>query len=252
VRKTVLAVVSIGDRPWFAFCLPWMNFFCRRFGYDFMVFRSPLIASLSPEYFGGAKVYGRCQKLGIGHLFDVYDRVIQLDDTCMVSPQTPDLTALVPEAAIGCYVEGPDLQERFRSYFDIHKQLYARANPMPKERFFNGGVAVYSRSHAALFNIGSIPWSTIQADRFFPHQGYLSHGAEVLGLPLHNIGTTFNFVGSRIKKLRRFGEANAHIFHLTSALRPDQRMTMARAIDEYFRNLLSLHASNDRQQVTNR
>jgi hypothetical protein len=245
VSKTVLAVVSIGDRPWFAFCLPWMNHFCRRFGYDLIVFRSPLIPSLSPENLGGMKLYGRCQKFGIGFLFNLYDRIIQLDDTCMVSPLAPDLTALVPENAVGCYVEGLDLHDRHRSYFELHKELYKRATPLSKERFFNGGVAVFSRSHAALYDIDSIPWLSILADKHFPHQGYLSHRADVLGLPLHDIGPAFNFVGSRIKKLRRPEDANAHIFHLTSALRPDKRLIVARLLDDYFRSLMSSSSSKD-------
>ena len=217
-----------------------------------MVFRSPLITKVTPENLGGMKLYGRCQKLGIGYLFGLYDRVIQLDDTCMVSPDAPDLAALVPEGAIGCYIEGPDLHERYRSYFDIHKRLYERTTPLATERFFNGGVAVYSSRHAGLFDVASIPWSRIQADSFFPHQGYLSHRANVLGLPLHNLGTSFNFVGSRIKKLRRPEHANAHIFHLTSALRPDQRLTFARLLDEYFRGLMASHSATDAQQTTYR
>ena len=250
MNKIVLAVVSIGDRPWFAFCLPWMNHFCCRFGYDLIVFRSPVITSVSPEELGGMKVFGRCQKLGIGYLFDLYDRIIQLDDTCMVSPLTPDLTALVPETAVGCYIEGADLHDRYQSYFEIHKELYERADPLSQERFFNGGVAVYSRSHAALFDIGSIPWSSIQRDKYFPHQGYISHRAEVLGLPLYDLGPAFNFVGSRIKKLRRPEDANAHIFHLTSALRPDKRLIVAKLLDDYFRSLMASSVSNDSKSTT--
>lgn len=227
-----------------------MNHFCRRFGYDLIVFRSPLITSVTPENLGGTKVYSRCQKLGIGYLFDLYDRIIQLDDTCMVSPIAPDLTALVPQTAIGCYVEGADLHDRYRSYFEIHKEVYNRVNALSKERFFNGGVAVYSRSHSALFDIGNIPWSSILADKHFPHQGYLSHRADALGLQLYDLGPAFNFVGSRIKKLRRPEDANAHIFHLTSALRPDKRLTVARLLDDYFRSLMASSSSDDAKSTT--
>jgi hypothetical protein len=201
------------------------------------VHRVPLVETIKIEQFDRVQNYGRCQKLGIGFLFERYDRIIQLDDTCMISPHTPDLLELVPENAIGCYIAGPDRGEHFESYLQAHRRAYNRSAKLSRSQFYNNGVAVYSRRHAELFNSGAIPWPVLRADRTYPTGGYLSHRAESLGYQLHDLGIAFNLMGSRLKKMAHPQEASAFIFHLTSALTPKERFEWAQRLDGFFRGL---------------
>jgi len=237
--RTAVVVVSVGgSRPWLDISLKWINFYCSRFGFDLLLCRLPTISELVPQQFDRFKNFGRCQKLGIGFLFDKYDRVIQVDDTCIFSPHTPNLIRLVPEESIGCYVEGTRWGEKFQLYLDTHKLAYERNVPLPRERFYNSGMTVYSKCHAMLFELSAIPWNTIQADTAFPTQGYLSHKAEELGFPLCDLGHSFNFVGSMIKRTPELENTPIYVFHLTGVLKRRERTDYARRIDRLFQGQL--------------
>lgn len=237
--RTAVVVISVGrNRPWFQIALTWMNLYCERFGFDLIVHRSPLLKQQSVEQFDRFQNFGRCQKLGVGRLFEEYDRVLQLDDTCMISPHTPNLVHLVPSEMIGCYLEGKYRHDdQFRSYLTAHQVAYGRSHVLPKDRFYNSGVTVYAKSHSVLFDLETVPWEAILDDRVFPTQGYLSHRAEELNYPLYELGIEFNCPGSVIKRLPRIEDSTAYLFHLTSALSPRERIEFALRIDRHFQSL---------------
>jgi hypothetical protein len=238
--RVAVVIISVGpNRPWFHLALTWMNVYCERFGFDLIVYRSPLLKQQRVEQFDCFQNFGRCQKLGIGQLFEEYDRVLQLDDTCMISPYTPNLARLVPAEMIGCYLEGKYREDdQFSSYLAAHKTAYGRSCVLPKDRFYNSGVTVYAKSHSRLFDLETVPWEAILGDCVFPTQGYLSHRAEELNYPLYELGIEFNCPGSVIKRLPSIEDSPAYLFHLTSALSPRERMEFALRIDRHFQRLV--------------
>lgn len=238
-QRTVVVVISIGPtRHWQAFALKWLNVLCARFGYDLVICRQPTITSIRPEQFDRFQNFGRAHKLGIGFLFNYYDRIVQFDDTVMVSPAIPNLVTMVPEEMIGCYIEGIRKGEKLDRYLKNHQAIYHRPAPLPRDRFYNNGVAVYSRRHAPLFEPSTFPWDKISLDTVFATQGYVSHRADELGFPLFDLGPRYNFLGSQIKKLGSMEDASAHIFHLTSALSAEERLKYAKDVDRYFHKLV--------------
>ncbi len=232
MSRVAIVVVSLGDRPWWPIALRWLEHYCLKCSYDLVVVRQPLVAHLRPADFDRFQNFGRTQKLGIRCFFDIYDRVIQVDDTCMISPTTPPLADIVPEDAIGCWVAGPG-NAKFASYIPKHKEIYGRATPLPATSFYNSGLSVYSKNHASLFEQASIPWDKIRSDHWFPTQGYLSDRAEQEGIALHDLGSAFNLIGSRILSDPSIQSESVFIYHLTSALR--DRLGMAVKIDSVFR-----------------
>jgi hypothetical protein len=230
--RVAVVVVSVGDRPWWPIALSWLELYCRKNSYDLVVIRQPLLTGLQPSDFDRFQNFGRAQKLGIGRFFGIYDRIIQMDDTCLVSPATPPLADIVPEEAIGCWVAGPG-NRNFNSYVEKHQTLYQRSTPLANETFYNSGVSVYSRRHAILFDEGTIPWDKIRADKWFTTQGYLSDRSEREGFALHDLGPAFNLIGSRIAEDPSAQVDSVFIFHVTSVVRG--RLDMARRIDQAFR-----------------
>ena len=227
--RTAVVVVTLGERPWFPYAVYWVDHFCNRFGFDLIVCRQPLIDIKASNF----QNFGRCQKLGIRNLFDQYDYILQVDDTCLISPLIENIIDLVPEGAIGCYVEGKD-QRRYARYQSAHKVAYARTEPLPLERFDNNGMAFYSKHHAPLFDPHVIPWDVILTDPMFPTGGYLSHRADVLGYPLHDLGAKYNCSGSIIKKLDTLKTDQIFVFHLTSIFNTTQRVQYARKLHRIF------------------
>lgn len=233
--RAAMIVTSLGDRPWWPIAAKWMERYCRRWAYDLVVVRQPLVPELSPQDFDRFQNYGRAQKLGIGAFFDIYDRIIQIDDTCIISPVTPDLVRIVPEDTIGCWAAGRYFSAKgFSAYASYHADIYHRDIPLPKERFYNSGMTVYANKHAELFDKSSIPWDRIKADRERPQQGYLSHRCEEADFELHDLGPKFNFVGGRIKRIADLSKIvdDIMIFHVTSAIR--DRVNIVKQIDTLF------------------
>jgi hypothetical protein len=230
--QVAVVVVSVGDRPWWPIALTWLDLYCRKCSYDLVVIRQPLATSPQASDFDRFQTFGRAQKLGIGRFFKVYDRIIQMDDTCLVSPATPPLADIVPEEAIGCWVTGPG-NRNFKSYAEKHQAIFQRAAPLADTSFYNSGVAVYSRKHAVLFDEATIPWEMIRADKWFGDQGYLSDQSEREGFALHDLGTAFNLVGRWIAEDPSTQVDSVFIFHLTSVL--SNRVEVAKRIDRAFR-----------------
>ena len=106
--KTALVIVVLGPRPWAGIACFWANYYYEQWGYDLHVYRNPPLPALHETYFDRYQNYGRVQKVGIYDLFEKYDRIIQIDDTCIISPLTPDLTDLVPQGFIGA-IKGPEM-----------------------------------------------------------------------------------------------------------------------------------------------
>jgi len=239
--RVAVVIISIGkNRPWFQIALTWINAYCERFSFDLVIYRSPLLKHQGVEQFDRFQNFGRCQKLGIGGLFEHYERVLQLDDTCLISPHTPNFLHMVPAEMIGCYLEGKYREDdQFSSYLAAHRAAYGRSYLLPRERFYNSGVTIYSKCHSPLFDLETVPWGAILGDTVFPTQGYLSHRAEELNYPLYELGIEFNCPGSVIKRMPRVEDSTAYLFHLTSALSPRERLETALRIDRHFQRLVS-------------
>ena len=104
-ERVLLVVVSLGDRPWFPYVEKWINDYVSRCNYELKVIKEPL-AGLKKEDFDQFRNFGCANKLAISDLFEGYDRIILIDDTCMLSPRLEPLHELVPRESIGCWIEG--------------------------------------------------------------------------------------------------------------------------------------------------
>ena len=240
--KTVVTTVSVGDRPWFGITTRWAEYFCEKWDYDLKIFNDVTIEESINLPFDRFQNFGRFQKLGIGGLFENYDRVIQIDDTCIISPRIPNVVDIVPRKYIGCVVTGKFKinNEEFRKYLEFHKTIYGRDEIMAHERFYNSGFSVYSYDHKSLFDKKAIPFEIIVRDTKSPGQGYLSHSADINNIPLFDLGIKFNFVGSMIRNhgLNEDNIRNIYVFHLTSALKQHERYEYAQKLDEGFTKMV--------------
>ncbi len=236
--KTVVAIVSVGERPWFGIARRWAEHFCEKWDYDLKIYDDIIVEQTATLKIDRFKTIGRLQKFGVGELFEKYDRIIQIDDTCIISPRIPNVVEMVPEKSIGCLLEGPRRRnsQKFDEYLEDHKRIYDRDRVLEYNRFYNSGFAVYSSYHKSLFVKAAIPFEKIVKDDVFPHQGYMSHAAEMTNIPLFDLGVPFNFVGSLI---RRYGLTDKimngiYVVHLTSALKQSEREQYAKKLDEFF------------------
>lgn len=232
MRKAVVTL-SLGPRPWFGVTFKWMLTYARRHGFDMVSLNTNLIDDLDAKAFTGDGQIGRMQKLGLDRLFEIYDRIVYLDDTCFVAPSTLDLTAIVPEAEIGCWIEGPSFADA--AYLDRHAALYGVERLAP-ERLFHPGVLVLSREHRAIFEGWREHLEALAADPLRPFQGYASLAAREAGIPLHDIGARHNFTMGQIVQHSHVLDvlSQAQIVNLTGDIPVENRVEMALQFDEAF------------------
>lgn len=235
--RNAVVVVSTGERPWFNLSQKWMQHYCASHGLEFVVVNTPHPKLPAVGQFARRQNWGRAMKLGIGDLFDCYDRLLLLDDTCFVSPLTDNLFAIVPKAAIGCFVEGKyRVDQLFAQYLKFIGRIYDARSVPDRGSFFNAGVCVFSSCHKRLFELDRADWRAVTQDPQFPVQGYLCCRVSDYGIPLHDLGLAYNMVGSQIRRAGNILNCppETRIFHLTSSLSAAERIGLAKQIDQLF------------------
>ena len=234
-QRVLLVVISLGERPWFCYVKKWIVDYCSRCNYDYKVIQEPL-PGLKKEDFALFRNFGCANKLAISDLFEGYDRIILVDDTCMLSPRLEPLHKLVPRESIGCWIEGRRKDKSPTDYLKSHKKLYGLKKMLPREKFYNSGVMVMSYEHKVIYQDVIKDMPLIIKDERFNDQGYLSLTAYKKAISLHDLGENYNFVGSKIRtKLKTDRDfSNVRIAHLTGVFSAAQRLDLAKAFDKYF------------------
>ena len=92
------------------------------------------------------------------------------------------------------------------------------------------------RRHRKLFEFNSGDIEMILLDPMYADQGFISKRAWELNLPIFCLGNEFNFVGSQIAQCGGAEHAplSIKIFHLTSYLTDNERVTAAQVINGRF------------------
>lgn len=241
-----MVVVSVGNRPWFPLARKWMKRYCEKYGIDLVVVDAPRSKMPEAQLFDRPQNWGRAVKYTIADLFKSYTRIIVLDDTCLISPLTENLFELVPEESIGCYIEGPNYTgPGFTEYLKTVAALYRTKSVPDRQMFFNGGMCVLSSRHGKLFELNDHEWACMMSDKAFPGQGYMCCKASECGMTLYDLGPTYNLVGSAIRRAGGIMRcpAQTRIFHLTSALKSDERLHTAQQLDWLFEQQLRVRVS---------
>ena len=166
----------------------------------------------------------------INYYLDLYDRIIYLDDTCIVSPNTPNLFDLVPENKLGAYIESNDFfrkeggglgnwgVESIKNAYNYYSKQEHNNNLTYSPDFvmINTGVMVLSKCHKYLFNTDNYTLDFLS----FGDQCFISYQINKNNSELFDIGTKYNTVGSVLlqnrRKLHKLINTDKHmIFHVT-------------------------------------
>ena len=211
-----IVVVSVGDRPWFPLLLPSMQAYADRLGADLVVHRFSEPDPQHLEWLGRLCLGPHETKLRFLKLFYLretlirYERVLLLDDTCYVDVSCPNIFHGCPEDCLGAVEDGGVLGR----------------NAFPA-KVYNTGVLVVSRPQLSFFN--RFEQFYAQQTKRFADQLLVNQAIEAGEFKVHPMDPRFNWVGSQILET---GIANrpAYIYHLTSALRPKQRLEYSRRL----------------------
>ena len=232
-NKVCIVTLSIGDRPWFKYVKKYLDLYAKKNNYDLIVEKK---TKSKEDNFSSFRHFACAEKFFLGEYLNYYDRLILLDDTCMLSPLLEPLDHLVPKDKIGCWVEGNRKDKNLDSYLRQNAKIYNLKNVLPNNRFFNSGVLVFSKKHIDLFKLDD-DFKKIEIDTKFPNQGYLSVKAFKLKYQLYDLGENYNFVGSKIRRYLHYQIPfdKIKIFHLTGVFSSQLRYDIASSLDIYFK-----------------
>jgi hypothetical protein len=194
----LILTISIGYRPWSRMTLSLMQIYAKKYNCDFKVLTDKFISAKKAKE-------AKCE---IYNLLDKYDRILYLDDSCIIHPQCPNLFELVPENMLGVLIESPSIFELtyiLKNACLVYNSLY---DENCDNQWFNSGVMVISKIHKNMF----IPTEFVEVNEFYD-QAYFNAMRIKNGHQIYDLGIKYNYLGSMIKK-NIFGN-NIYIYHLT-------------------------------------
>lgn len=232
-RQAVVALsLSERRRSFTALTLPTIVAFAAKVGAAYHLVASLSHPSLAPHQ-GSAALNPRFLKLPVLEYFLArYSRVLYVDDDVIFSPGTPDLFALVPCAALGVVVEHHQPPGWHALHLRNACALYGSCEPPrggSKSEIWNSGLLLLTAApHAASFS----RWRAANLTcRVLCDQLYLNAVSLRDQLPLTDLGPSFNYVGSELRRAmtapigrergpeelarRRAGLRAACVLHLT-------------------------------------
>lgn len=149
MKRLVLTATIGGGRPFSEFTVDSQRKYADRIGAEFVHVTE---FDISDEYdfpIGRRSNKGYLVKcLVIQEYFKEYDRIVWLDDTCVVAKDCPDLFQSVPEEMFGAHNEGIlDWVAAQTQTINLFNKNGLPRNTTTKQEYFNSGVMVLTKEH---------------------------------------------------------------------------------------------------------
>lgn len=200
-------VLSVGDRSKFLPLRKSQQDYAKHCGAKYLLFSYPSLEDVPSEYTNLIDFYNpnntkfriRMLKLAIlSKILRKYDRVLLLDDTCYVSPNTPNLFNIVPQKSIGLARELGELSHctRFNSGVLLAPSSFANIIENLEQ--------LYNESNIAIKN-NSLKWCGVDQTLL----NYILKDSQIFYLD-----PRFNAVSSQITD-KSIINKEAYIYHLT-------------------------------------
>lgn len=207
--KNLLLTISIGDRPWFKEIKFFMVLYCKKYNLDFKVLDGNFTSDID----------SRLKKLEIKNFFKDYDRILYLDDTCIISPECPNLFDIVPYDKIGVVLEKLPYYNKFNTLKEslMHYNQDCKNISEQNHVWFNSGVILASKIHISLFEF---PQNNIKRIGHFIDQPIFNSNRYKYNLNFVDLGLRYNYLGTRIGEEIPYKITdldNIYIYHLTRA-----------------------------------
>ena len=214
MSKNLIVTISIGNRPWFRKTKKTINNYCKKYDIEFKV--------ITDQYDTDTKI--RLRKFDIVKYFEKYDRILFLDDTLIINPNSPNLFNIVPYNKVGVLFEK---EPYFNKLLILKKALtyYNNLEDVNKDNYiwFNSGVILASKCHKDLFKV---PNKNIIKIGNYLDQSIFNANRYKYNIPVYDIGLSFNYLGTRISEGKPYNIEdidNIYFYHVTRAFRSRER-----------------------------
>lgn len=156
----------------------------------------------------------------IHHFLNTYDKVLWLDDTCIVSPYTENIFNKVKDGSIAAVKDKSKAINWNRAYLKLMTN-----SEIDRDKFINSGVVVYTKKMKDILSIKNILEYKHLFLSKYPHQAYLTYMFYKNNIPIVLLNKQYNdlYLHYTSKMIRNTVNKEyiirhcSSIFHITSA-----------------------------------
>jgi hypothetical protein len=216
--RNLLLTMSLGaDRNFLDITQPYMKQYADKYGADFIVLDDDSYPILnynkqlnklnlkSGRNYGGNSYYLKI--LLIHYYLEYYDKIMWLDDSCIVSPNTENIFDMVEDGSVGgCSIindKAKPLDFTFikdRKAFDINTTQY-----------INSGIVIYTKKTRTLFSLENIILNKELLESTYPHQCYLNYMLQSNGILIRCLDNKYNDIFLHYDYLKIRNNLDTHI-----------------------------------------
>lgn len=153
-----------------------------------------------------------------------HDRVLWLDDTCIVSPFAQNLFKIVPEESIGGLIIKRDLEMgESNNDFNFIKE---KRGIETDDVYINSGVVLASKCNQGLFSFEEMYKDRDLFESFYPTQAYIIYKLTTEKIPVYDLTSINHFMPAMLKYEDK-------LFTLTETLSAEQDIIASHAIAHF-------------------
>jgi hypothetical protein len=139
--------------------------------------------------YGGNSYYLKVSM--IYHFLGKYEKVLWLDDSCIVSPKTENLFNIVKNGSVGGFNEGSN--ENLKSWkYDSKTIKTLKEFEINTTNYLNSGIVLYTKPIQHLFSLDSILANNELFTSTYPHQCYLNFMLQSNKIPIVCFDSKYN------------------------------------------------------------
>lgn len=240
-----LLTLNINHRPFINITKPYMILYANKIKADFLLDDrlDSFIDTLGYIPAQRSNIQAYLQKcISIYHYLDKYDRIMFIDDTCMIHPHTPNLFQLCDSTMIGGFNESQlkdiNSYEYDLNYIQNRKQITIT-------HYLNTGILIVSKCHRYLFSPSMIEEHLDLFESKYPTQCYLNYLIGRDNVPIFSLEEKFhqqclfNYKDNSNRNVKKLPSSyiieliySQFIFHITGYYK--YRLFIIKQINEIF------------------
>jgi hypothetical protein len=219
--RNLVLTMSLGvDRNFLDITEPYMKQYADKYGADFIVLDddSYPILNYNKELnklnlkcgrnYGGNSYYLKI--LLIHYYLEYYDKIMWLDDSCIVSPNTENIFDMVEDGSIGAYNEGSNLD--LNSYKSDSRFIKLRKGfQINTTQYINSGIVIYTKKTRPLFSLENIILNKELLESTYPHQCYLNYILQSNCILIKCLDNKYNDMFLHYDYLKNRNNSDTHI-----------------------------------------
>jgi len=228
--KKAILTISIGNRHFTKYTFPSITAYSKKINSDLILHNSITIHSkilneINKFNFQRKNILPYIQKIASIHaLLDKYEKLLFLDDSCIISKKAEDIFSICPDFGISAYEESE--HEEFKSHHFDRNFIYKRRN-LQINKYFNAGVIIVNRDSKDIFSNKNILDNIDLFESKYPVQAYLNYAINNYNINTYSLEEEWNFMAIeeyakyKNRKLNRLSKEyiksilNNKIFHIT-------------------------------------